>query len=69
MIYIEDVLASFEHNTTCSLGRDTLLALVLVILSFGIEALHLEDYLWHMHGAFYHWKVLQLGFDKLILDL
>jgi hypothetical protein len=25
--------------------------------------LHLEDYLWHMHGAFYHWKVLQLGFD------
>jgi hypothetical protein len=43
--------------------RDTLLALVLVILSFGVEALHLEDYLWHMHGAFYHWKVLQLGFD------
>jgi hypothetical protein len=43
--------------------RDLLLALVLVILVFWSEALHLEDNLWHVHGAFYHWKVLQLGFD------
>jgi hypothetical protein len=44
--------------------RDLLLALVLVI--FGLLELRryiLEDYLWHVHGACYHWKVLQLGFD------
>jgi hypothetical protein len=41
----------------------TLFSSCLGYLSFGVEALHLEDYLWHMHGAFYHWKVLQLGFD------
>jgi hypothetical protein len=33
IIYIEDVLPSFDHNTTCSLLERYLLALVLVYSS------------------------------------
>jgi hypothetical protein len=63
MIYIEDVLASFEHNTTCSLVRVILLVFCLVILALGVEALHLEGLSLACIWCFYHWKVLQLGFD------
>jgi hypothetical protein len=62
MIYIEDVEPHFSITQLALLER-YFLALVLVIFGSWSEALHLEDYLWHMHGAFYHWKVLQLGFD------
>jgi hypothetical protein len=28
-----------------------------------------EDHLWHFYGVFYHLEGLQLGFDKLFIDL
>jgi hypothetical protein len=62
MIYIEDVEPHFKHNTTCSLVRVILLVFCLV-LDLGVEALLLEGLSLACIWCFYHWKVLQLGFD------
>jgi hypothetical protein len=62
MIYIEDVLPSFGHNTTCSLVRVTLLSFVLDICSWS-EALHLRRIIFGMHMVFLSLEGLQLGFD------
>jgi hypothetical protein len=43
--------------------RDTLLALVLVILALGVRRYYLEGLSLAYAWCFYHWKVLQLGFD------
>jgi hypothetical protein len=63
MIYIEDVEPHFGHNITCSLVRDTFSLLSWLFLALGVEALHLEGLSLACIWCFYHWKVLQLGFD------
>jgi hypothetical protein len=62
IIYIEDVLPSFENNTTCSLVRVTSLALVLVFLSFWSEAQHLGGLFFGM-WCYLSLEGLQLGYD------
>ena len=52
MIYIEDVEPHFDNNTTCSLVRDTFLAIVLVILTLGVRRYYWKDCLWHIRGVF-----------------
>jgi hypothetical protein len=62
IIYIEDVLPSFKHNTTCSLVRVTSLALVLVFLSFWSEA-QLLGGLFFGIWCYLSLEGLQLGYD------
>ena len=62
IIYIEDVLPSFEYNTTCSLVRVTSLALVLVFLVFWSEAQFLGGLFFGM-WCYLSLEGLQLGYD------
>jgi hypothetical protein len=62
MIYIEDVEPHF-WTTTGSLGEILLSLLSWLFLALGVRRYTWKDYLWHTYGVFYHWKVLQLGFD------
>jgi hypothetical protein len=62
IIYIEDVLPSFYHNTTCSLVRVTFLALVLVFLLFWSEAQLLGGLFFGM-WCYLSLEGLQLGYD------
>jgi hypothetical protein len=62
IIYIEDVLPSFEHNTTFSLVRVTSLALVLVFLSFWSEAQLLGGLSFGI-WCYLSLEGLQLGYD------
>jgi hypothetical protein len=48
MIYIEDVLASFGHNTTCSLVRVILFSLLSCYWLLELRRYTWKDYLWHM---------------------
>jgi hypothetical protein len=66
---IEDVEPHFEDNTTHSLVRDLFLIFCLGLLALGVEALHLGGLSLACVWGFYHWKVLQLGFDKLFMNL
>jgi hypothetical protein len=59
-------LPSFNHNITCSHLRDTFLALVLDILVFWSEALHLGRLLFGKWCS-YSLEGLQLGFGFCFL--
>jgi hypothetical protein len=49
--------------------RDLFLVFCLGLLALGVEALHLGGLSLACDGVFYHSKVLQLGFDKLFINL
>jgi hypothetical protein len=62
MIYIEDVEPHFSITQLALLESDTF-SLFILLLALGVEALLLEGLSLACIWCFYHWKVLQLGFD------